>query len=68
MRAKNNVISKSLLEVWKWKEAVYKDINKKSVKEKLEYYENGLKEATKIINGKLKRKSDGSYIILTLKR
>jgi len=57
-------ISKALSEVWEWKDEVYKDIKDMSFEEKREYYEKRLKEAVKILNGKLKANPDGSYLIV----
>lgn len=57
-------VSKALSEVWEWKDAVYKDIKNMSFEEKRVYFENGLKEAVKMINGKVKTNSDGSYSII----
>jgi hypothetical protein len=60
---KDTSISKSLLEVWEWKDEVYKDIKNKTFEEKQKYYEEGLKEAVRLVNGKLKKNPDGSYSI-----
>lgn len=57
-------ISKALSEVWEWKDEVYKDINNLSFEEKKEYFDKGLKEAVKILKGKLKNNPDGSYSII----
>ena len=57
-------VSKALPEVWEWKDAVYKDIKNMSFEEKWVYFENGLKEVVKIIKGKVKTNSDGSYSIV----
>jgi len=57
-------LSKALSEVWEWKDAVYKDIKNMSFEEKRVYFENGLKEAVKMIKGKIKTNSDGSYSIV----
>ena len=57
-------VSKALSEVWEWKDAVYKDIKNMSFEEKRVYFENGLKEAVKLIKGKVKTNSDGSYSIV----
>jgi len=57
-------ISKALSEVWDWQDEVYKDIKDISLEEKQECYKNGLKEAVKIIKGKLKANPDGSYSIV----
>ncbi|MGR3310216.1 MAG: hypothetical protein ACUZ77_05510 [Candidatus Brocadiales bacterium] len=54
-------ISKALSEVWEWKDEVYEDIKDMSFEEKRAYFEKGLKEAVKMLNGKLKTNSDGSY-------
>lgn len=64
MKAKNKVISKSLGEVWKWKEEVYLDIKDKSFLEKKEYFQQGLEEALKVLGGKLYKNEDGSYSII----
>ena len=61
-------VSKALSEVWDWKDAVYKDIKNMSFEEKRVYFENGLKEAVKMIKGKVKTNSDGSYSIVKVKR
>ena len=57
-------VSKALSEVWEWRDAVYKDIKNMSFEEKRVYFENGLKEAVKMIKGKVKTNSDGSYSIV----
>ncbi len=57
-------VSKALSEVWEWKDAVYKDIKDMSFEGKRVYFENGLKEAVRIIKGKVKTNSDGSYSIV----
>ena len=57
-------VSKALSEVWEWKDAVYKDIKNMSFEEKRVYFEKGLKEAVKMIKGKVKTNSDGSYSIV----
>ena len=57
-------VSKALSEVWKWKDDVYKDIKNMSFEEKHVYFEKGLKEAVKMIKGKLKINSDSSYSIV----
>ncbi|MBI4690194.1 MAG: hypothetical protein HY754_08005 [Nitrospirae bacterium] len=57
-------ISKALLEVWEWKNEVYNDIKNKTFEEKQKYYENGLKEAVRLVKGKLKKNPDGSYSII----
>ena len=57
-------VSKALSAVWEWKDAVYKDIKNMSFEEKRVYFENGLKEAVKMIKGKVKTNSDGSYSIV----
>lgn len=61
---KDTLVSKSLIEVWEWKDEVYEDIRNKTFEEKQEYYKEGLKEAVKLLNGKLKRNPDGSYCIV----
>ena len=57
-------VSKALSEVWEWKDAVYKDIKNMSFEEKRVYFEKGLKDAVKMIKGKVKTNSDGSYSIV----
>ena len=57
-------ISKALVEVWEWKDEVYNDVKDMRFKEKEEYYANSLKEAAKILKGKLKANPDGSYSII----
>lgn len=61
---KTTPISKSLSEVWEWKDEVYKDIKEMSFEEKRAYFEKGLKEAVRMLNGKLKTNPDGSYSIV----
>lgn len=56
--------TKALSEVWEWKEEVYKDINGMSFEEKRRYFEKGLNKALKLLKGKLKTNSDGSYSIV----
>ncbi len=57
-------ISKALVEVWEWKDEVYNDVKDMRFEEKEEYYANSLKEAAKILKGKLKANPDGSYSII----
>lgn len=57
-------VSRALSEVWEWKDAVYKDIKNMSFEEKRVYFEKGLKKAVKMIKGKVKTNSDGSYSIV----
>lgn len=57
-------ISKALVEVWEWKDEVYNDVKDMRFEEKEEYYTNSLKEAAKILKGKLKANPDGSYSIV----
>jgi len=61
---KKAAISKALLEVWEWKDEVYNDVKDLQFKEKKEYYAKGLKEAAKILEGKIKTNPDGSYSIV----
>ena len=61
-------VSKALSEVWEWKDAVYKDIKNMSFEEKRVYFEKGLKEAVKMIKGKVKTNSDGSYSIVKVEQ
>lgn len=58
-----NVTPKSLLEVWEWKEEIYKDTKDKSFAEKKKYFKQGLKDAVKILKGKLVKSSEGYFII-----
>lgn len=60
---KDKSISKALLEVWEWKDEVYKEIKNKTFEEKQKYYEEGLKEAERLINGRLVKNPDGSYLL-----
>jgi hypothetical protein len=64
MKAKNDVISKALEEVWEWKEEVYLDIKDKSSIGKRDYFRKGLDEAVEIIGGKLRKNDDNSYLII----
>ena len=63
MRAAEKAISKALLEVWQWKDEVYKDIKNKTFEEKQKYYQEGIDEAVQRLNGSLIRNSDGSHSI-----
>ncbi len=58
---RETLISKALMEVWEWKDEVYEDIKNKTFEEKQKYYEEGLKEAVRLLNGRIKRNPDGSY-------
>ena len=64
MKSKDVAISKALLEVWEWKDEVYKDIKDKTFEEKQKYYREGMDEAVKRLNGNLIRNPDGSYSIV----
>lgn len=57
-------ISKALAEVWEWKDGTFNDTKDMCFEEKQEYYAKGLKEAVKLLNGKLKTNHDGSYLIV----
>jgi hypothetical protein len=57
-------VSKALAEVWEWKEETFNDVKDMCFEEKQEYYSRGLKEAVKILKGKLKTNPDGSYSIV----
>ncbi len=61
---KKALISQALLEVWKWKDEVYNDVKDMRFEEKQEYYRNGLREAAKMLKGKLKTNPDGSFSIV----
>ena len=67
MKTINSTVSKTLLEVWKCKDEVYRDIKDKNFEEKGEYFKKGLDEALKILKGKLKKNPDGSYTIIPIK-
>lgn len=56
-----SIVSNALMEVWEWKDAVYDDIKDKTFEEKQKYYDEGLKEAERLLNGKLIKNPDGSY-------
>lgn len=56
-----SIVSNALMEVWEWKDAVYNDIKDKTFEEKQKYYNEGLKEAERLLNGKLIKNLDGSY-------
>lgn len=56
-----SIVSNALMEVWEWKDAVYNDIKDKTFEEKQKYYDEGLKEAERLLNGKLIKNPDGSY-------
>lgn len=58
-----DTVSKSLLEVWEQKEEIYKDTKDKSLEEKKKYFKQGLKDAVKILKGKLVKSSEGYFII-----
>jgi hypothetical protein len=64
MKMTETYIPESLLEVWEWKDAVYKDINNLSITEKKAYYQEGLETAAKILNAQLVKNPDGSYVII----
>lgn len=64
MKSTEKAISKALLEVWEWKEEVYKDIKDKTFEEKQKYYREGIDEAVKRLNGSLIKNIDGSYSIV----
>lgn len=57
-------VSKALAEVWEWKEKTYSDVKDMCFEERREYYSTGLKKAVKLLKGKLKTNSDGSYSIV----
>ncbi len=57
-------VSKALSEVWEWKDEVYNDVKDMSFEEKKVYYERSVKEALRILKGKLKTNPDGSYSIV----
>lgn len=57
-------VSKALAEVWEWKEKTYADVKDMCFEERRAYYSKGLKNAVKLLNGKLKANPDGSYSII----
>ncbi|HLG30112.1 MAG TPA: hypothetical protein VI387_07870 [Candidatus Brocadiales bacterium] len=61
---KTTPISSAITEVWEWKDEVYKDIKDMSFEEKRAYFEKCLKEAVRILKGRLKTNPDGSYSIV----
>lgn len=61
---KSTPISKALLEVWKWKDGVYKDTKRMPFEEKRKYFDASFQKALKILNGNLKTNPDGSYSII----
>jgi hypothetical protein len=64
MKTAERVISKSLQEVWEWKEAVYRETKDKNLEETKAYFRKGLQRAAKIIGARLKKNPDGSYVLI----
>ncbi|MBN2542501.1 hypothetical protein JXI42_06510 [bacterium] len=67
MKYKKTFEPKSLLEVWESKESVYNDIKNMNSNEKLSYFDEGLEEAKKILNCKIKKNNDGSISLIPVK-
>jgi hypothetical protein len=57
-------VSKSLEEVWEWKEAVYEETKNMNAEEIQKYFNNGLVSAAKSINAKLVKCEDGSFLMI----
>lgn len=57
---KSAPVSKALTEVWEWKDEVYNDIKNMTFEEKRKYFEQGLKDAERLLGVKLIKKPDGS--------
>ncbi|MDD2714722.1 MAG: hypothetical protein PHW04_02385 [Candidatus Wallbacteria bacterium] len=64
MKKKSNVIPKSMQEVWDWKKEVYEDTKNMEFEEKKSYFTEGIETALKILNAKLKKNPDGSFLIV----
>jgi len=64
MKTIENQNSHALIEVWKWKEAVYKDTENHDLTQKEAYFQKGLELAAKILNARLQQNPDGSYSLL----
>lgn len=60
---KSTPVSKALIEVWEWKDQVYKDIKDMTFEEKRKYFEQGLKEAERLLGVKLIKNPDGSLSV-----
>lgn len=60
---KSTPVSKALIEVWEWKDHVYKDIKDMTFEEKRKYFEQGLKEAERLLGVKLIKNPDGSLSV-----
>jgi hypothetical protein len=54
-------VSKSLEEVWEWKQKVYEETKGKSFSELNEIYFRGMQEAAKILNAQLLKNENGTY-------
>ncbi|MFH1612448.1 MAG: hypothetical protein ABIB46_01755 [bacterium] len=61
MKSSEKNMPVALLEVWKWKNEVYRDIRNKTFEEKQKYYQEGMNEAVKRLNAHLIKNADGSY-------
>lgn len=53
--------SNALLEVWTWKDSVYRDTAGKDFSEVRQYFADGMKEAAQILGASIVINSDGSY-------
>ena len=63
MKSSEKNVPTALLEVWRWKDEVYKDIRNKTFEEKQEYYQEGINEAVQRLNAHLVKNVDGSYLM-----
>lgn len=57
-------IPRSLKEVWVWKEKVYEETKDKNFKQLKKYYADSLEKAAKMLNAKLVRLPNGSYLLV----
>lgn len=57
-------IPRSLKEVWVWKEKVYEETKDKNFKQLKKYYADSLGKAAKMLNAKLVRLPNGSYLLV----
>jgi hypothetical protein len=64
MKTTETAISKSLLEVWEWKDAVYQDIKDKSADERKAYFHEGVEIAAKILGSRVVVNPDGSRCLV----
>lgn len=61
MKPTETAVSKSLEEVWKWKNSVYDDIKDMSLDETKIYLHEGLTRAAETIGARLVKNPDGTY-------